>query len=91
MGHLGEVDGYAQLARENGDSLHVILMLMRNENGIERVGILTRRAQTLQNLAAGETRIDQNAGATGGDDGAVSLRTARQHRHTHHWKSIRQS
>ena len=90
MGHLREVDGNSQLSGQYSHALYVVLVLVGNEDRIKRAGVFPCDVHALEDLTAGESCINQDASAAGGDDCAVSLRATGQHRHAHHAKSIRQ-
>jgi hypothetical protein len=50
----------------------MIVMLVRNENGIERGDIFPDSGEALRNLAAAEACIDKNASAIGRDKRRVT-------------------
>jgi len=59
----------------------VISVLVGDEHGVDRPRIMPAEQKPAQQLAAGKTSIDQQARSGAGDQGAVPLASARQHRH----------
>ena len=89
MRGLGKVDGHAQLSRQHGDPLHVVLMFVSDQQGIDGRRIFIRHLQAFEQFPAGEPRIHQDACPAAGHQCAVPLGAGGQHRHPHHAKSIR--
>jgi hypothetical protein len=86
VGGLGDVDRDAQAARERGQAGDVVLMFVGDEDGVERGGVLVGQGHALQQFAAGEAGIDQDAGLCGGDDRGVALGAGGENGHAHSLK-----
>ena len=71
MRGLGEVHGHAQLAGQHRDPLHMILMFMGDQQGIDGRRILIRHLHPLEQFPAGESRIHQDARPAAGHECAV--------------------
>src|SRR5258708_37450356 len=54
----GHVDRDAQLLCQRGQSIDVVGMLMRDQNGRERVRVLSQSLHALESLAAGDAGVD---------------------------------
>src|SRR5579872_1099150 len=78
-----EEDGHAQLFRQRRQAIHMVRMLVGDENRGDGVRIFAQRPQALEDLAAGDSGIDQNSGARAGDKSAISLAAAGQHGNAH--------
>ena len=86
VGGLGEVDGDAQAAGEGGEAGDVVLMLVGDEDGVEGGGIFVGELHALEQLAAGEAGVDEQAGVGGGDDRGVALGAGGENGHAHSFK-----
>src|SRR5262245_38380270 len=75
MGGLGHIDRDLQLAGEHGEAADVVLMLVSDEDAVEPAPVLTGACHALECLFAGESSVDEDAGARAGDHGAVSPRS----------------
>ena len=73
MRSLSEIDRDSQLARQHSNALDVVLMLMSDQDGIDSGRIFAGDLHTLEQFAAGKTRIDQYLGPAARDKGAVPL------------------
>src|SRR5689334_13914560 len=76
MGWLRHVARNLELASEHGQSVDMVLMLVSDDDGVQRARIFSHHMHAAQGFTTGEAGIDENAGARAGDDCAVSLRTA---------------
>ncbi len=85
---LSKVHRDAQLTRCNGQAVHVVLVLVGNDDGVERRGLFPGQLHAPKELAATEAGIDEDAGAATGEYRTVAPRPRRQHRETHHGLSI---
>ena len=79
-GAVRQIDRNRTLAglRQSGQTANVIVMLVRNQNGVERSDILPDSKQAFRDLAAAEAGIHQNAGAAGGNERRVTGAAARE-------------
>ena len=68
VGRFGEVDGNLQAARQNGEAGDVVLMLVGDQDGVERAGVFAGKSHSLEQFAAREARIDEQTGFGGSDD-----------------------
>ena len=73
MGCLGKVDRHAQLAGQHRDTLHMVLMFVGDQQGIDGRRILIRHLHAFQQFPAGEARIHQDARPAAGHKRAVPL------------------
>jgi hypothetical protein len=73
VGGLGEEDGDAEAAGEDCEAGYVVLMLVGDEDGVELRGVFAGEGHALEEFAAGEAGVDEDAGAGGGDDCAVAF------------------
>ena len=73
MRGLGKVDGHAQLAGQDRDPLHVVLMFVGDQQGIDGRWIFIGHLHPLQQFPAGEPGIHQDACPAAGDQRAVPL------------------
>jgi hypothetical protein len=83
MGRLREEDRHIQPARQHGQSGHVVLVLVRNQDGVQQRRVFARQIHAPQDLTAAQTGIDEDARARRSDDGAVALGPRCQHAHSH--------
>ena len=83
VGGFGEVDGDAQAAGEDGEAGDVVLVLVGDEDGVERGGIFVGEGHALEQFAAGEAGVDEQAGVGGGDDRGVALGAGGENGHAH--------
>ena len=83
VGGLGEEDGDAQAAGEDGEAGDVVLMLVGDEDGVEGGGVFAGEGHALEEFAAGEAGVDEQAGAGGGDDRGVALGAGGEDGHAH--------
>ncbi len=89
MCRLRQIYRDPQLPRRYRHPLHMILVLMRDQDRVQRLGLLAGRPHPLHQLAAAQSRIHQNPRRRAGDNRAVAPRPAGQHRHPHHSWRIR--
>ena len=75
--------GICSLAASAVKALDVIAMLVCDEDALEQFRRAPDLRQALPNLAAAETRIDQNPGVFGFEVSAVAAGTAAQNRESH--------
>lgn len=73
MSSLGEVDGNAEFAGGDGEAADVILVLVGNDDGIERGGIFTGEFHAAEEFSATEASVDEDAGVAARDNCAVAL------------------
>jgi len=73
VGGLSDVDGDAQTAGEGGEAGDVVLMLVVMRMAERAAGSWLAGLHALEQLAAGEAGVDQQAGFGGGDDRGVAL------------------
>ena len=73
VGWLGEVDRDVEAAGEDAEAGDVVLVLVGDEDGVELRGIFAGYGHAFEEFAAGETSVDEDAGAGGRDDCAVAL------------------
>src|SRR5260370_11581389 len=86
----GHVDRDAQFLCQRGQSVDMVGMLVGDQNGRERVRVLSQSLHAPESLAAGDAGVDQNFGACARHNGAISPAAAGQHRDTQtHAGSIR--
>src|SRR5438270_4097933 len=79
-----DVDRNLQSARQDSESGHMVLMLMRDNHRGELRRILARAQHAPQRFAAGDARVDEDAGARTGKYRSIAARSRSQHRHAHH-------
>ena len=89
VGGFGQEDRNVEPAREDGEPGDVVLVLVGDEDSVELRWIFPGDGHTLEEFAAGEAGVDQNAGARAGDDGAVAFGAGGEHCHAHHSVRIR--
>ena len=89
MGGPGQEDWNVEAAREDREAGDVVLVLVGNENSVEPRWIFARNGHTPEEFAAGEARVNQNAGPRAGDDSAVAFGAGGEHCHAHHSLRIR--
>ncbi len=88
MRALGKVNRNAQLARRHRQAAHVVGVLMRNQNRVQRLRLLARQLHAPEQLAAAQPRIHQNPRTAARDDRRVPLGPRSQHREPDHPLSI---
>src|SRR5689334_6249043 len=74
-----DVNRRRDFLRQARQAADVIRMLVRDENGVDAVGLLANGCQALGELLEAETGVDENAGLPGRDQRAVSGTAARKH------------
>ena len=89
MRRFGEEHRNVEPAGKHGEPRDVVLMLVRDEDGVELRGVFPGDGHALEQFAAGEAGVDQNPGAGAGDDGAIAFGSGGEHCHAHHWLRIR--
>ena len=85
---FGEIYGDSQLARGYAQAVHVILVLVGNEDGVEGGRIFARELHASEELATAEACVNQNARFPARDHDAVAFGAGREHGETHHVERI---
>ena len=73
MRALGEVDRNAQFARGHGEAVDVVLVLVGDDDGVQRLRLFAGQLHAPEELAAAQAGIDQDPRAPAGDNCAVAL------------------
>ena len=81
---LSEVNGNPQLARGDGQAADVVLVLVGDQNRVQRGGVFPGQLHAAEKLAATESGIHQDAGTAARHNCAVALGSRRQHSKTNH-------
>jgi hypothetical protein len=71
-GEAREIDGDAEFFGDGLETVGVIVMLVRDEDGGELFGRDTRGGEAFEGLLAGEASIDEEAGSLGGNESGVA-------------------
>jgi hypothetical protein len=89
VGGFGKEDGDVEAASQNGETGDVVLVLVSDEDRVKCGGVFAGNQHALEQFAAGEPGVNQNARPGAGDDGAVAFGAGGEHCHAHHWVRIR--
>src|ERR1700674_165440 len=76
----GHEHGNLQLPGQHQQAGHMVDMLMGDQNGGKRVGIVSRSLHALESFAAGNSRVNEKPGGRTLHNRAVSPAAAGQHR-----------
>jgi hypothetical protein len=71
---VGEIDGNGASGGlgQRGEAAGMVVVLVGNKNGIERANVFPDSSEAFGGLTAAQARVDENAGAAGGDEGRVA-------------------
>jgi len=86
----GHVNRNAKLLGEGAESGDVIGVLVRNDDGGKGMDAFANHLHAAKGFAGGESGIDQDASAGGGDQCAITAASTSQDRHRHHSRRIRE-
>ena len=70
---LGKVHRNAQLARRHGHAVHVVRVLMGNDDGVQRLRLFAGQLHAPEELPAAQPAIHQDARPAPGDNRALPL------------------
>ncbi len=88
--HPGAVRGLSKVHRDtqpagrHGEAVHVVLVLVGDDDGVEGRGIFAGQLHAPEDLAATQARVDEDARAAAAKNRAVAPRPRRQHCEAHH-------
>lgn len=71
-GEAGQVDGDAEEAGEGDEAADVVGVFVGDEDGVEGGGVFADGGEAVEDFAAAEARVNEQAGAAGGEKGRVA-------------------
>ncbi len=71
-GEAGEVDGDAKEAGEGDEAADVVGVFVGDEEGVEGRGVFADGGEAVEDFAAAQAGVDEQAGAAGGEKGRVA-------------------
>ena len=71
-GEAGQVDGDAKEAGEGDEAADVVGVFVGDEDGVEGGGVFADGGEAVEDFAAAQAGVDEQAGAAGGEKGRVA-------------------